>query len=77
LKRARLIQVKVKPNARVSQLEEVAEGSWRARVKSSPPDGKANAELIALIAGHFRCPRSSVIIKSGRAARVKLVQIEP
>lgn len=72
----RSIQVKVKPNARASQLQPAAEGPWRASVKSPPTNGKANAELVALIASHFGCARSSVTIKSGRGARLKLVEIE-
>ena len=43
------LSVKVKPNARTSSLEQI-DGSWLAQIKSPPVDGKANAELIALIA---------------------------
>ena len=68
------IQVTVKPNSRVSRLEE-SDGTWIARVKSPPVDGKANQELLELIAGHFGVPRSRVTIKSGAGARVKRVQI--
>lgn len=71
-----LIQVKVKPNARVSRLEEVAGGPWLARLKSPPLDGKANQELVLLIARHFACPKSAVSIKSGAAGRLKLVKID-
>ena len=69
------IQVKVKPNARVSTLEEVDDGTWLAQLKSPPVDGKANKELIALIARHFACPKSAVSIKSGASGRTKLVRI--
>jgi len=69
------IQVKVKPNARVSVLEEADGGTWLAQLKSPPVDGKANKELIALIARHFGCPKSSVSIKSGVSGRMKFVKI--
>jgi uncharacterized protein (TIGR00251 family) len=73
----RIIQVKVKPNARISSLEELnGSGVWRARVKSPPADGKANEELIALIAERFGCPKSAVSIRSGASGRMKLVKIE-
>jgi hypothetical protein len=73
----RTIQVKVKPNARISSLEESDDGGfWRARVKSPPADGKANEELIALIAERFDCPKSAVSIRLGASGRMKLVQIE-
>ncbi len=70
------IRVKVKPNARLSELEEAADGFWLAKLKSPPTDGKANAELVALVAKRFGCSKSAVSIKSGASARMKLVQIE-
>jgi uncharacterized protein len=72
----KIIRVRVKPNARVSTLEEVAGGPWLAQLKSPPVDGKANRELVALIARHLACPKSAVSIKSGASGRVKLVKID-
>ena len=71
----RMIQVKVKPNARLSVLEETAEGVWQAQLKSPPVDGKANRELVELIAEHFGCAKSAVTIRSGASGRMKLVKI--
>lgn len=70
------IQVNVKPNARVSSLEEASDGVWRARLKSPPVDGKANKELIALVARRFGCRKSAVSITSGASGRMKLIRIE-
>jgi uncharacterized protein (TIGR00251 family) len=72
----KIIQVKVKPNARVSSLREVGDGPWSAQLKSPPVDGKANKELITLIAQHFACPKSAVSIKSGASGRMKLIKID-
>jgi len=72
----RVIQIKVKPNSRISLLEEKEDGTWHARVRSSPVDGKANEELITLVAKHFQCPKSDVSIKAGASGRLKLVRIE-
>ena len=69
------LQVKVKPNARVSLLEQADDGSWRAQLKAPPVDGKANAELVALVARHFGCSRGAVTIRRGASGRTKLVQI--
>ena len=71
----KIIQVKVRPNARISALEETNDGLWLAQLKSPPVDGKANKELVTLIAQHFGCPKSAVSIKSGAAGRIKLVKI--
>jgi uncharacterized protein (TIGR00251 family) len=71
-----MLQVKVKPNARVSSLRQTEDGSWQAQLKSPPVDGKANAELIALVAAHFKCPRAAVVIRAGASGRLKLVRVE-
>jgi uncharacterized protein (TIGR00251 family) len=73
---ARFIEVRVKPNARASTLARDDGGAWRAELKAPPVDGKANAELIGLVARHFRCARSAVSIRSGGSSRVKLVKID-
>jgi uncharacterized protein (TIGR00251 family) len=72
----RLLTIKVKPNSRVSSLRQDTEGNWRAALKAPPVDGKANAELIALVAGHFGRAKASVRIVSGAGARIKRVRIE-
>jgi len=73
---SQILRVKVKPSARASSLTQSADGTWLAQLKSPPVDGRANQELIALVAGHFHCGKSAVSIKSGASGRLKLVQIE-
>jgi hypothetical protein len=73
---ATVLRVKVKPNARVSSFVQSPDGTWLAEIKSSPVDGKANRELIALVAAYFHRSRSSVSIKSGASSRMKLLRIE-
>jgi uncharacterized protein len=70
------IQIKVKPNSRTSSLEAGQGGVWLAQLKSPPVDGKANKELVALVAEHFGCRKAEVVIKSGATGRIKLVQID-
>ncbi len=70
-----IITIKVKPNARTSSLDQDAGGAWTALLKSPPVDGKANVELIALVASRFGCGKSAVSIKSGESGRVKRVEI--
>ena len=66
------LRVKVKPNA----LEPQSDGTWLARVKAPPVDGKANAELVRLIAEQLGVPRACVEIKSGGASRLKVVLVK-
>ena len=70
-----ILQVKVKPNARESSLVQQPDGSWHAQLKSPPVGGKANAELIALVAERFGCRKADVTIKAGASGRMKLVRI--
>lgn len=71
-----VLQIKVKPQSRVSALSQSEDGQWLAQIKSLPVDGKANEELIALVAKQFGCAKSKVSIKSGAASRLKLVRID-
>lgn len=70
-----ILQVKAKPNSRVSALTLQADGTWLAQLKSPPVDGKANAELIELVARHFGCAKSAVTIKTGAGSKLKRVVI--
>jgi uncharacterized protein len=70
-----ILQIKVKPNARVSSLAQLDDGTWLAQLKSPPVDGKANAELIALVAKQVGCRRSAISIKVGAGGRMKLVSV--
>ena len=70
------LRVSVKPNARASSLERREDGTWVARLKSPPVDGRANEELIALVASAFRCRKSDVTLKAGAASRTKVLRVE-
>jgi hypothetical protein len=70
-----ILQVKVKPRSRTSGLEQLPDGTWIARLKSPPVDGKANVELVTLIAERFRCPKASVSIRAGASGRLKIVRV--
>jgi hypothetical protein len=70
-----IITVKVRPSARSSSLEEQGDGTFVANLKAPPVDGKANAELVVLVARRFRVPKACVTIKTGAGGRVKLVSV--
>jgi uncharacterized protein (TIGR00251 family) len=73
---ARTLEVKVKPGARVDELTALADGTWQARVKAPPVDGKANAAVIELIAAHFGLRKAQVTLKSGASSRRKLFLVD-
>ena len=70
-----LLQVRVKPRSRTSELRCQPDGTWTACLKAPPVDGRANQELIALVAAHLKCPKAAVSIKSGATGRLKLVKV--
>ncbi|AGA33008.1 protein of unknown function DUF167 [Thioalkalivibrio nitratireducens DSM 14787] len=71
----RLLQVRVKPGARVSELRPGDDGTWIARVKAPPVDGRANDELVALIARQFGVARRQIRIRRGASGRSKWVEV--
>ncbi|MDR3528402.1 MAG: DUF167 family protein [Rhizomicrobium sp.] len=54
-----------------------ADGSehLKARVRSVPEDGKANAALLALLAKTLAVPKSSLRLASGATSRLKRIEI--
>jgi uncharacterized protein len=71
----RTIRVKVKPNSQASSLTPLPDGSWSAQIKAPATEGRANRELIGLVAEHFHCVKAQVSIRHGARGRVKLVSI--
>ena len=68
------VSVTVKPNSKVEEVVSNIDGLI-VRVKEPPKEGKANRAAIALLAGFYNVPRSSVSIISGLGARKKVVEI--
>ena len=71
----RRLSVRVKPGSHVSELADQGDGTWLARVKSPPVEGKANEELRGLIARAFGVRKAQVSIRGGASGRAKLVEI--
>lgn len=69
-------QVKVKPNAKQTQVIPQADGSLVVWLKSPPVEGKANQELIAVLAKTFGVPPQAIRILRGQGSRLKLIEIE-
>lgn len=68
-----ILMVKAKPNSRASALTRQDDGTWLAQLKSPPVDGKANAELVGLVAREFGCAKPAVSIKTGAGSKLKRV----
>ena len=69
------ITVIVKAGAKVSGVVNGANGAYAVSVKSQAKQGKANTELVGLLADYFGVARSSVKIISGLKSRNKVINI--
>lgn len=72
----RIVSVKVKPSAKQQSIRHEADGSLTIHLKSPPVEGKANRELIQLLAKEFDVPQSWIRIKAGAGSKMKLVEID-
>jgi uncharacterized protein len=70
------IQVKVKPNSKQQSITEEADGSLTIQLKAPPVEGKANDELIKLLAKKYQVPKSKIAIQLGASSKMKLVDID-
>lgn len=69
-------RIKVKLFSKQQSIKEEPDGSFIVHLQSPPVDGKANEELIKLLAKKFDLPKSYIRIKSGLSSRQKLVEID-
>jgi hypothetical protein len=69
------LTIRVKPNAKQTSIRQESDGSLTIALKSPPVDGKANQELIQLLAQTYKVPKSAIRIKSGLSSRLKRVEI--
>lgn len=68
--------VKVSTRQSASLVTPLKDGYFKARLKASPVNNKANEELIRLLSSYFNVPRSLVTIVSGMHTREKLIRID-
>jgi hypothetical protein len=70
------LRVKVQPRSAKPGVEKTGEGEYKVHVSAAPDKGRANTEVIKLLAGYFDIPRSCVKITRGETSRQKLILIE-
>ena len=70
-----LLRLKVQPRSRDTSELALRGDAVVVRLSSPPVDGKANAELVELIARLFSRPKSAVSVERGHRSRDKLVRI--
>ena len=74
-----VLYLKVVPKSKSDSIAGVVDdGAGRSRfvvrIKAPPVDGKANAAVLACLAKHLGCPRSSLTIIAGERTRQKSIR---
>jgi uncharacterized protein (TIGR00251 family) len=68
-----LISVRAIPKGGAGRIEGVKDGALRIRLKSAPEDGKANKELITLLAEALETRKDELELLRGETSRSKTV----
>ena len=66
-----IINVRAAPRSSRAGLDGTVGDALKVRIRSAPVDGKANKELIEVLADAFGLPKSSVLFKGGETSKTK------
>jgi uncharacterized protein YggU (UPF0235/DUF167 family) len=69
------VSVEVKLKQPVSSLTVSGADTLTARVTSAPENNKANAEVIALLAKHYKVPKSTIMLIRGAKSKTKTFEL--
>lgn len=75
MERARLA-LRVSPGARRTAVVGRYGDAWKIAVSAAPERGRANADVVRLLAAALDVPPARVILVKGSAARDKVIEIE-
>ena len=70
----KVVEVLVKPSSKEQLLKE-EDGCLVVRLSSPPVEGRANTELVDLLAKHYKVAKKNITIFSGLSSKHKLVRI--
>lgn len=69
------IFIKVKTKAKEKKIEKIDENHFIVKIKELPEKGKANQEVIKIIAQYFKVSLSQVAIISGLKSKNKIIYV--
>ncbi len=70
------LRIRVVPGARRSEVVGRLGDAWKLRVQAPPERGKANGEVVALLARALGVPRSTVRVVHGHTTGDKVVEVD-
>lgn len=71
-----MLKVRVIPGAKKSVIAGEENGRLKVRLQAPPVEGKANKELLKLLARSFALKKNQIALVSGEHSRDKLVQLD-
>lgn len=69
------ISAKVKTHAKDRGLDVDERGTYQIRTPLAPDKGKANTDVIAILAKHFKTTKGCVTIVGGQTSNRKIIKI--
>lgn len=69
------IKIYIQPNSKKSGYAGVYDGIPKLKITAPPVDGAANSEIIKIFSKLLNIPKSDIIISSGQASRLKILDI--
>ncbi|MEF3280539.1 MAG: DUF167 family protein [Elusimicrobiota bacterium] len=71
----KLLKVKVKPDSKRNHIEKIKDDEFVIETKAAAEGGKANKNVILILADYFKTPPSKVIIIKGQKSHSKIIKI--
>jgi hypothetical protein len=71
-----IINVKVTPRASKTELIQISDTIYKAKLTAVPEKGKANDQLLELLSEKLNIPKTKLSIKAGKTSRDKLIEIK-
>ena len=66
-----ILNVRAVPRSSRAGLDGTIGDALKVRIRSAPVDGKANKELVEVLADAFGLPKSAVVFKGGETSKTK------
>ena len=70
------LRLHIQPGAKKTEVAGLHGEALKIRLAAPPVDGKANEELVALVAERLGCRKTAVTIRAGASGRMKLIKVD-
>lgn len=68
------LKIRVVTNSSISRVEKFGEG-LKINIGAKPFHGKANEEVLGILAAHFEVPKRNIRILKGHYSKMKVVEV--